>query len=119
MMLQQGLLKRPAPIVSPDLAAFYAAARAIWAAGTVAPVAGKVAMNFPMDRSDAQWAKVLAETRAQAGPCDTTAPIRPDHAMAGSFTWACTKGTIEGTLLLAPTRPIMLQALRFTFVAKP
>ncbi len=119
LMLQQGLLKRPAPVVSPDLATFYTATRAIWAAGTVAPVAGKVAMNFPLDRSDAQWAKVLGETRAQAGTCDTAAPIHPDHAMAGSFIWTCTKGTIEGTVLLAPTRPITLQALRFTYVPAP
>ena len=119
LMLQQGLLKRPVPVVSPDLATFYTATREVWARGTVAPVAGKVAMNFPMDRSDAQWAKVLGETRAQAGTCDTTVPIRPDHAMAGTFTWACTRGTIGGTLLLAPTRPITLQALRFNFIPAP
>jgi CubicO group peptidase (beta-lactamase class C family) len=116
LMLQKGLLQRPARIVSPDLAAFYAAARDVWAEGSVAPLSGKVAMNFPMDRSDANWAKVLAETKARSGACQTASPIRPDHAMSGTFTWTCANGTIEGTVLLAPTRPITLQALRLTFV---
>ncbi|WP_353227595.1 serine hydrolase domain-containing protein [Novosphingobium sp.] len=119
LLLQQGLLKRPAALVSPDLATFYALSRDVWAAGTVAPVAGKVAMNFPMDRTDANWAKVLRETAAQSGPCDTSAPIHPDHAMAGTFTWACAHGTVEGAVLLAPTRPITLQALHYAFVPRP
>ena len=119
LMLQQGLLKRPAVIVSPALAAFYAAAGDVWATGTVAPLSGKVAMNFPMDRTDANWSKVLKATRAQSGRCDTAAPIRPDHALMGTFSWACERGTIEGTVMLAPTKPITLQALRFAFVPKP
>jgi len=119
LMLQKGLLHRPELPVSPDLAAFYAAARDIWAKASVAQLAGKVAVNFAMDRSDAQWAKVLGETRAQAGTCATDAPIRPDHAMSGTFTWTCAHGMIEGVVLLAPTRPITLQALRLTFVPAP
>jgi hypothetical protein len=118
-MLQKGLLHRPETPVSPDLAAFYAAARDVWAHGDVGALAGKVAVNFAMDRSDAQWVKVLAQTKASAGTCATDAPIHPDHAMSGTFTWTCTRGTIEGTVLLAPTRPITLQALRFAFVPMP
>jgi hypothetical protein len=72
-----------------------------------------------MDRSDANWAKVLREDKAQAGRCDTASPIVPDHAMMGTFTWACERGSIEGTVILAPTRPITLQALRFTLVPRP
>ena len=119
VLLQKGLLQRPAAPVSPDLAAFYAAARDVWAQGSVVPLAGKVAVNFAMDRSDAQWAKVLGETRARAGTCATDASIRPEHAMSGTFTWTCTRGTIEGAVLLAPTRPITLQALRLEFVPAP
>ena len=118
LMLQNGLLHRPPTPVSPDLAAFYAAARAIWAQANVSPLAGKVAVNFAMDRSDAQWAKVLGQTRDQAGTCATDTAIRPDNAMAGTFTWTCARGTIEGTVLLAPTRPITLQALRLMFVPR-
>jgi hypothetical protein len=39
--------------------------------------------------------------------------------MSGTFTWTCERGTIEGTVLLAPTRPIALQALRLTFLPTP
>jgi CubicO group peptidase (beta-lactamase class C family) len=116
LMLHKGLLKRVEPPVSPDLTAFYAAAREVWAQGNVGALVGKVAMNFAMDRSDAQWAKVLAQTRTEAGPCETSAPLRPDSAMTGSFTWTCRNGTIDGAVLLAPTRPITLQALRYVFV---
>jgi CubicO group peptidase (beta-lactamase class C family) len=116
LMLQKGLLKRPEQPVSQDLARFYAVARDVWAEGNVGPLVGKVAVNFAMDRSDAQWAKALGQNHVEAGKCDTAAALRPDSAMSGSFTWACKNGTIEGTVLLAPTRPITLQALRFAFV---
>jgi CubicO group peptidase (beta-lactamase class C family) len=116
LLLQKGLLRRPVAQASPDLAGFYAAARDVWTDGNVGPLSGKVAVNFAMDRSDANWAKVLAETKTNAGRCETAAPIRPDSALSGTFTWTCARGTIEGTVLLAPTRPITLQALRFAFV---
>ncbi|WP_428334575.1 serine hydrolase domain-containing protein [Novosphingobium sp.] len=119
LMLQHGAIKRRAPVVSPELAAFYAGAGEVWADGSVAALDNKVAMNFPMDRSAVNWAKVLRETKAKSGRCETTTPIRPDNAMAGSFTWTCERGTIEGTVMLAPTRPITLQALRFNFVPNP
>ena len=72
-------------------------------------------MNFAMDRTGANWAKVLAETRAKAGPCEIAAPVQPDGAMSGAFTWPCANGKIAGTLTLAPTRPITLQSLSYTF----
>ena len=75
-------------------------------------------MNFPMDRTAPNWAKVLAETKAKSGACDTAAPITAEGAMSGTFTWTCEKGTIKGTVLLAPTRPITLQSLGFAFEGK-
>ncbi len=116
LLLHAGLLHRAEATPSPDLAAFYTAAREVWAAGSVAPLSGKVAMNFALDRSDAQWAKVLGETAAKAGRCDTSTPIRPDHALSGTFAWTCAHGTVEGSVLLAPTRPITVQSLHFAFV---
>lgn len=118
LLLAKGLLKRPEAAVSGELASFYGLTRAVWAQGSVAPFAGKVAMNFPMDRTEANWAKVLGEAKASAGACDTTAPIVPGGALAGTFAWTCAKGTIHGELLLAPTRPVTVQALRFAFEAK-
>lgn len=115
LLLQQGLLRRPAPVVSAELAGFYRLAGDVWAEGSVAPLTGKVAMNFAMDHTDADRARELATLRAQAGSCRTDAPIRPDGALSGTFTWACAQGRIEGTLLLAPTRPVSVQALRLNF----
>jgi hypothetical protein len=39
--------------------------------------------------------------------------------MSGTFKWTCDKGEVQGQVLLAPTYPITLQSLRFSFVAKP
>jgi hypothetical protein len=39
--------------------------------------------------------------------------------MSGTFKWICDKGDVQGQVLLAPTHPITLQSLRFSFVAKP
>jgi len=118
LLRAKGVLVKRAEPVSPDLAAFYTRAQSVWAAGTIDAVAGRVSMNFPMDRTAANWTKVLAETKAQAGTCDTNVPILAEGAMSGSFTWTCEKGRIEGEVLLAPTKPITLQALSYTFEGK-
>ena len=114
----KGVLVKRAEPVSPDLAAFHALAQAVWTAGKTDPLAGRTAMNFVLDRTAANWAKVLAETRAQAGACDTAAPVVPEGAMRGTFTWTCAMGRISGEVLLAPTYPVTLQALNFAFERK-
>lgn len=111
------LVKRVEPVL-PDLASFYSAAQTVWASGTVDALQGRTSMNFPMDRTAANWAKVLAETKAKSGTCDTAAPIVAEGAMSGTFTWKCEKGSIKGTVLLAPTKPITLQSLGFAFEGK-
>lgn len=111
------LVKRVEP-VSGDLASFYTAAKTVWTSGMIDALQGRVAMNFPMDRTAANWAKVLAETKTKSGTCDTAAPISAEGAMSGTFTWKCEKGSIEGTVLLAPTKPITLQSLEFAFEGK-
>jgi CubicO group peptidase (beta-lactamase class C family) len=111
------LVKRMEPL-SPDLASFYSAAQTVWASGTVDALQGRVSMNFPMDRTAANWAKVLAEAKAEAGACESTSPISAAGAMSGTFTWKCENGSIKGTVLLAPTKPITLQALEFAFEGK-
>jgi len=118
LLRAKGVLVKRAEPVSADLASFYSAAQSVWAAGTIDALQGRVAMNVPMDRTAANWTKVLAETRAKSGACDTAAPITAEGAMSGSFTWMCEKGRIEGTVLLAPTRPITLQSLVFAFEGK-
>ncbi|MBX9883640.1 MAG: beta-lactamase family protein [Novosphingobium sp.] len=115
LLTAKGVLVQRAEPVSADLASFYSAAQAVWTAGTVDALQGRTAMNFPLDRNAANWAKVLGETKAKSGACDTTAPITAEGAMSGTFTWTCEKGRIEGTVLLAPTTPISIQSLTFAF----
>lgn len=119
LMHKAGLLKRAAVPVSSDLATFYALAGQVYAAGNIEPLDGRVAMNFPLDRTAENWAKVLAEIKAKSGTCATSAPITAMGAMSGMFKWTCENGEVQGQVLLAPTHPITLQSLRFSFVAMP
>jgi CubicO group peptidase (beta-lactamase class C family) len=110
------LIGRPLP-VSPSLAAAYAAAGAMYRAGEVA-VGGKLlAMNFLMDRSAENWAKEFARLKGQLGECRTDAPITAGGALSGTFQWQCARGKLDGQLLLAPTRPAGIQALRLSTAA--
>jgi hypothetical protein len=112
-------LKRAEVHVSPALGDFYGLARQVYAAGNIAALNGRVAMNFPLDRTAENWTKVLADLKAKSGNCDATSAITATGAMSGTFKWTCDKGEVQGQVLLAPTRPITLQALRLSFVAKP
>lgn len=119
LMQKAGLLKRAAVPVSGDLAAFYALAGQVYAAGNIAALEGRVAMNFPLDRTAENWAKVLADLKVKSGACDASAQINPTGAMSGTFKWSCEKGEVQGQVLLAPTKPITFQSLRFNFSPKP
>jgi len=103
--------------VSADLAAAYAAAGAIYDAGDVGAARDRLAMNFLMDRSADNWRAELARLKAQVGACDTAAPITATGALTGRIAWRCAHGRLEGTLLLAPTRPATIQALRLAVAA--
>lgn len=107
-----GALTGRAVPVGADLATAYAAAGAIYQAGDVAAGGKRLAMNFLMDRSAENWRTELGRLKAQVGDCDTAAPVTATGALSGRFTWRCTHGRLEGTLLLAPTRPAGIQALR-------
>ena len=115
-MLGAGMLHRQPLPTSPDLAKFAGLARDVWAAGSVAPIEGKVSMNFFLDRTPANWARVLAALKAKAGACDTSSAVQPQNAMTGVISWTCAHGRITGRVLLAPTRPTTLQALDLDFV---
>ncbi len=115
---QAGLLVRRAEPVAPILTEFVAAARAAYDAGDLGPLEGRLANNFLLDRSAANWAKELAAVKAQAGTCTTTDPLSPRGAMGTVFRWNCEKGFVDGQLLLAPTTPLTVQALGLRFVAR-
>lgn len=113
LIRDSGMLRPRAVPVSDRLRAAYAVAAGIWRAGDVAAQRDKLAMNFLMDRSAAQWKTDLAALKAQAGACRTDAPIVAASSMEGLFEWACAKGRVRGRVQLAPTSPPTLQALRF------
>jgi CubicO group peptidase (beta-lactamase class C family) len=111
-----GLLPARAQPVSDALALMYHFAGDIWQRGNLDGAQGRLAMNFLMDRSADNWARELARLKAQAGECETDAPIAPTGILSGRFAWTCARGRLEGQILLAPTVPPTIQALRFNFV---
>ncbi|MEQ8177750.1 MAG: serine hydrolase domain-containing protein [Amphiplicatus sp.] len=110
-----GFLTGRAVPVSEPLAAAYKAAGAVYRAGDLKPIRKMLAMNFLMDRSEENWALELAGLKRQSGECRTDAPIAANGALTGAFSWRCENGSIEGRLLLAPTTPSGVQALRLSF----
>ena len=111
-LLRSGQLKPRTVPVEPALAAAYEAAGRIFTSGSVAAAGDLLAMNFPMDRDAAHWARLLAELKAEVGACETTSPITPTGALSGGFRWTCERGRVKGSVLLAPTRPPGIQQLR-------
>lgn len=117
-MEEAGLLeRRPVPVTSAVAEAF-AAVRAAYAAGTLGPLEGRLAVNFLMDRSAANRAAELAELKATVGACPDAEPLAPIGALSTSFRLKCERGALDGVLLLAPTTPWAVQALRLR-VAPP
>ena len=110
------LLGRTIP-PSEQLAAGYSAAGAIYRSGDVSAAGNLLAMNFLMDRSRENWRRELAKLRDDVGRCDTASPITATGALAGTFSWRCDHGRINGNLLLAPTTPAGIQALRLSVVS--
>jgi CubicO group peptidase (beta-lactamase class C family) len=115
-MEEAGLLTGRAVAVTPAVADAVAAVRAAYAAGTLVPLDGKLAMNFLLDRSAANWAAELAKLRGAVGDCPSAEPLAPTGAMSTSFRLNCSKGQLDGMLLLAPTTPATIQGLRFRVV---
>jgi CubicO group peptidase (beta-lactamase class C family) len=106
-----GLLKARLTPVGEPLASAYAAVGRMYADG-VAAAGDAFAMNFYMDRSAEAWSRELAKLKAQVGACETGSAVTATGALSGEFTWRCAHGRLKGSLLLAPTRPPKIQALR-------
>lgn len=114
LLKKAGLMKDAAVPLSPELAAAYRAAGAIYAKGDIHAGGDVLAMNMLLDRDAAGWARDIAALKAQVGECDTSAPITPGGAHTGQFSWTCAQGKLNGSLLLAPTSPPRIQALRLS-----
>ncbi len=97
----------------------YGAARRIWSAGGIEGEGQYLAMNFKMDRSETNWRALLGDLAAKAGKCDDSSSIIASGRLSGRFSWTCTKGKIEGNVLLAPTATPQIQALTLRFVVNP
>ena len=89
------------------------AARAAYAAGDLKPLDGKLAMNFLMDRDAAHWRAEFARIKGLVGDCPTAELLAPSGNLSTSFRWSCTKAKLDGQILMAPTNPPTIQALRF------
>ncbi|WP_428632478.1 serine hydrolase domain-containing protein [Sphingopyxis sp.] len=116
-MDKAGLLAWRDTPVSPAVAEMFAATRTAYAAGSLKPLDGKLAMNFLLDRSAENWTAELAKLKAQLGACPTAEPLAPTGAMSSAFRLNCEKGHLDGNLLLAPTNPVTIQAWRLRAVA--
>ncbi len=102
--------------VSGALAAAYRSAGALYRAGNIEPARNQISMNFLMDRSAENWSGELQRLKSETGECRTDAPIVATGALSGNFTWNCERAKLEGQLLLAPTSPPTIQALRLQSV---
>ena len=114
-----GLIPERSLPVSDALAAAYADAGAMYRAAELTPGRGRLAMNFLMDRTAENWAREFAGLKSRVGDCDTAAPITATGALSGRFQWVCARGRLDGQLLLAPTRPPTVQALRLSVAPQP
>jgi CubicO group peptidase (beta-lactamase class C family) len=119
MLGKAGLLpERPRP-VSAALAEAYSAARLMYRRGDVLAIRKRLAGNFLMDRSAADWNRDLEAIRAKVGPCERDMPVHARGAMSASFRWLCERGILDGQILLAPTSPMTIQQLRLTVAPPP
>ena len=118
LMDKAGLLETRAVPVSPAVADAFAATRAAYAAGNIGPLNGKLAMNFLLDRSAENRAADLAKLKAEVGECPAAEPLAPHGALSTAFRLNCARGAIDGVLLLAPTTPPTIQALRLRVAAE-
>lgn len=98
--------------VAPILTTFQSYAFNAYKAGNLAPLQDKLAINFLMDRSAENWAAEFARVRKAVGQCTSAEPLFATGALSTAFRWNCERGHVNGQILLAPTNPPSLQALR-------
>lgn len=119
LLKEAGLLAPPPVAVTPRLATAYAAVGRMWQAGDVMAAPQALAVNMLMDRAAELRRRDFAAWKAQAGACDTGAPVTATSMMAGTFRWRCEKAVVTGSLLLAPTPAPTVQEIRFTVEGAP
>ncbi len=111
-MKRSGLLRERPQAVSRVLAEAYAAVKSIYEAGDVLVARELLADNFLLDRSAEGWKRDLADLHKKVGKCDAEASPTSTGFLSGTFRWRCERGTITGSLLLAPTQRVGIQRLQ-------
>lgn len=112
-----GLAPARALAVSAALDDAYRVVARMYSAGHLEPGKAVLAMNFLMDQSAENWVREFAKLKQEVGECAGGAPIKPTGTLSGNFEWTCERGSIDGQMLLSPTQPPGIQALRLK--AKP
>ncbi len=114
---RHGALAVKPAAVTPELAAAYEVAGRVFESGDIQVATDAVAMNFFLDRSVEVWNAELARLKKETGACDIKSAITPTGRLSGQFEWRGTTGRVGGSLLLSPTQPPKIQALRLELVA--
>ncbi|MGH9696866.1 MAG: serine hydrolase domain-containing protein, partial [Bryobacteraceae bacterium] len=109
-----GLLKSMPAQASKPLTDAYRVAIAMYRASSVEQGKDRLAMNFLLDRSAENWHRMFDDLKAKVGPCEAEEPIVATGLLAGTFSWHCNQGTVQGTLELSPTDPPLIQTLSLT-----
>ena len=115
-MDKAGLLPERRITTSPAVWDMFNRVRAAYAEGNLNRFQSGLAMNFLLDRSAENWAAEFARLKAAVGRCSEHEKLTPTGALSANFRLICERGQLDGQLLLAPTEPITLQALRFRVV---
>lgn len=74
--------------------------------------------NLFMDEPAAAWRARLAPLAERHGAC-TVAPIEAENALRGTWRMPCTRGWLQVSITLAPTRPAQVQYLNVQSVLPP
>lgn len=109
-----GLLKATPERASDALLQAYRVVGVMYRAGNVDPGRSRLAVNFLLDRSALNWRRTFDALKAKLGACQTDEPVSATGALAGTLSWRCERGSVQGVLELSPTDPPGIQTLDLT-----
>lgn len=108
-----GIIERPTLALTPKLREAQAAVAAIYESGNVRVRPDALAENLLLDRSAGKRDAELSALRTQLGDCRKAAVPEVEHALSAKLLFTCERGTLEASVLLAPTPRTALQRLEF------
>lgn len=108
-----GIIERTTLPLTAKLREAQAAVAAIYESANVRARPDALAENLLLDRSAEQRNAELGALRAQLGDCQKAA-TNVEHALSAKLLFTCERGTLEASVLLAPTPVTSLQGLVFS-----